>query len=339
MTVIFISFLSMCHSFNWYLNMIEERSTTMPNDKLTMYSVVIPVYNGEKTISPLCVAIREQFNRLNLPYEIILIDDGSGDDSWEIMQNIRKSDHHVKIVRLMRNFGQQNAILCGFKYTMGDFVITMDDDLQHPPAELPKLINAMNDDVDVVIGALAEKQDTRIKKWGSSLIRYLNGVIFKIPKTLKLSSFRIIRRTVVNHMVQTTTPYPYISGLLFSFTDRVSNTPVEHHPRTQGQSNYNFRKLVRLAFNLIINYSSIPLRLLTFFGMLVSIGAFTIGGFFLIKKMIVGSSIQGWTSTIVLLSFFNGILLAVLSVIGEYLARILGEISNRPSAIIREKLM
>mgnify|MGYP001814222236 CR=1 FL=1 len=123
----------------------------------------------------------------------------------------------------------------------------------------------------------------------------------------------------------------------FSLTDRVVNAVVEHHSRIHGRSNYSFRKLVGLAFNLVINYSSIPLRLLTFFGMLVSLAAFLIGAFFLIKKLVVGSAIQGWTSMIVLLSFFNGILLAVLSVMGEYLVRILGEISNRPTFMIREK--
>jgi len=265
------------------------------------------------------------------------VDDGSKDNSWNVLKKIHDANACVKIVRLMKNFGQQNALLCGFTYAKGDFIVTMDDDLQHPPNELPKLMGALKSDVDVVIGALVEKQDTLVKKWGSRVIRYLNGKIFNIPKTMKLSSFRIMRREIVSQMKQVSTPYPYISGLIFSFTDRVVNAVVEHHPRPHGQSNYNFRALVRLAFNLIINYSSIPLRVLTFFGMLVSMAAFLIGGFFLIKKLVIGSAIQGWTSTIVLLSFFNGILLAVLSVMGEYLVRILGEISNRPSFMIREE--
>ena len=138
-------------------------------------------------------------------------------------------------------------------------------------------------------------------------------------------------------MTRINTPYPYIEGMIFSLTDRVTNAIDDHPPRAYGRSKSSFRKLFSLAFNLVINYSSIPLRLLCFFGMMVSLAAFLIGAFFLVKKLVVGSAIQGWTSIIVLLSFFNGILLAVLSVMGEYLVRILGEISNRPSFMIREK--
>jgi glycosyltransferase involved in cell wall biosynthesis len=309
----------------------------MRENRDVIYSVVIPVYNSQRTIRPLCEALATLFNELVVRYEVILVDDGSSDASWPVLKTIRVANPQVKIIRLTKNFGQQNALLCGFAHARGDLVITMDDDLQHQPQELPKLIAAMTPDVDVVIGALTQKRDTQVKNLGSRMIRYLNRKIFHIPPEMKLSSFRILRRSIVAQMTRINTPYPYVSGMIFSLTDKVINVVVEHHPRAHGSSNYSIRKLIRLAFNLVINYSSIPLRLLTFFGMLVSLVAFLIGTYFLVRKLVVGSAIQGWTSMIVLISFFNGILLAVLSVMGEYLVRILGEISNRPSFMVREK--
>jgi glycosyltransferase involved in cell wall biosynthesis len=331
---------AVAYSVNRLINPKVNSGGTMaelPENGSLTYSVVIPVYNSQNTIRSVCEALEALFRERQARYEIVLVDDGSKDQSWPELKTIRAANEQVKIIRLAKNFGQQNALLCGFAHARGDFVITMDDDLQHPPQELPKLMAAMEPDVDVVIGALAQKQDSHVKKLGSRMVRYLNRKIFGIPPEMKLSSFRILRGPIVRQMTRINTPYPYIAGMIFSLTDRVTNAIVDHQPRAYGRSNYSFRKLISLAFNLVINYSSIPLRLLCFFGMMVSLAAFLIGAFFLVKKLVVGSAIQGWTSMIVLLSFFNGILLAVLSVMGEYLVRILGEISNRPSFMIREK--
>ena len=311
------------------------------NDRLDSetfdYSVVIPVYNSEASLEELCNRINKVFATLNQTHEIILVDDSSVDNSWQVMESLRKKNKNIKIIQLMRNFGQQNALMCGFHHVSGKYVITMDDDLQHPPEELPKLIDEIKKGYDVVIGALDAKQDTLFKKAGSFLIRYLNTKIFNKPKHIKLSSFRIMTITLIDEIKILKTPYPFISAMFLSLTRNIGNVTVRHEKRKYGRSTYSFNKLIKVAFNLIINYTSLPLRLLTLFGIIISLFSFCMGLYFILEKLLIKAIIPGWTSVVVLLSFFSGILLAILSIMGEYLARIINEVSNRQQYVIRKK--
>jgi glycosyltransferase involved in cell wall biosynthesis len=301
-------------------------------------SVVVPVYNSQDSLEELCSRIDRTFAGLDFNYEIILVDDSSKDDSWKVLKQLREEyGGRVKIVQLMRNFGQHNALMCGFHYASGEYVVTMDDDLQNPPEEIPKLIDKIQEGYDCVIGALETKQDSSIKKLGSQMIRYLNTRIFDKPKDLKLSTFRIATKAVTDEIKRMKTPYPYISGMLLSVTRNIANVTVRHDQRKYGQSTYTFKKLIVLAFNLIINYTALPLRALALFGIVISICSFCMGVYFIAKKLLVESIVPGWTSVVVLLSFFNGILLAILSIMGEYFARIIGEVSNRQQYTVREK--
>lgn len=304
---------------------------------LVAYSVVIPVFNSEKSLKELCERIKRVFTDIQETYEIIMVDDGSRDNSWDVMCDLHKQDSNIRIIQLMKNFGQQNALMCGFTHSNGKFIITMDDDMQNPPEEIPVLIGKMSEGYDVVIGVQKEKQDTLVKKMGSSFIGWLHTKIFDKPKHIRLSSFRIMTNVLVKEIAITKTPYPFFSGIMLSLTDRIGNVTVEHKKRKYGKSNYTFSKLIKLAFNLFINYTSLPLKMLTFFGMSVSLFSFCLGTYFVIKKIIVSSIVPGWTSLVVLLSFFNGLLLMILSIMGEYLARIIGEVSNRHQYIIRKK--
>ncbi len=303
------------------------------------YSVVVPVYNSEASLGELCQRISKVFSEIEESYEIILVDDSSADNSWQIMKGLKKNDKNIKIIQLMRNFGQHNAIICGFYHVTGKYVITMDDDLQNPPEEMPKLINKIKEGYDVVIGAQEVKKDSIFKSLGSFFIRYLNTKIFNKPKDLKLSSFRIMTRAVVDEIKILKTPYPYISGMMLSLTRNLTNVTVKHDKRKYGSSTYNITKLIKLAFNLIINYSSLPLKFMTFIGIIVSAGSFCIGLYFILKKLIVGIPVPGWTSVVFLLSFFNGLLLIILSIMGEYLARIINEVSNKQQFVIRDKYL
>lgn len=300
------------------------------------YSVVIPVYNSEASLEELCNRISEVFGRLKESYEIILVDDSSADNSWAIMKALREKDNNIKIIRLMRNFGQHNALMCGFHHVSGRYVITMDDDLQNPPEEIPKLIDEIKKGYDLVIGALEVKRDKLGKKIASFLVRYLNTMIFNKPKDLKLSAFKIMTTAVIKEVKALKTPYPYISGMLLSLTTNIGNVTVKHEKRKYGKSTYGLNKLIKLAFNLIINYTSLPLRILTSFGILISIFSFCMGLFLIVQRVLHDSIVPGWTSVVVLLSFFNGILLAILSIMGEYLARIISEVSNKQQFVIRE---
>lgn len=310
---------------------------SLPNGEQIKYSVVVPVFNSEPSLVELCQRITKVFLKMDESYEIILVDDSSMDNSWQIMKELIRNDKQVKIIQLMKNFGQHNAIICALNYVSGKYIITMDDDLQNPPEELPKMIKKIREGYDVVIGAQEVKQDSTFKNLGSFFIRYINVKIFNKPKDLKLSSFRIMKRVVADEIKKLKTPYPYVSGMLLSITRNISNVTVKHDKRKYGSSTYNISKLIKLAFNLIINYSSLPLKFLTFIGILVSVASFCMGLYFIIKKLIIGIPVPGWTSVVFLLSFFNGLLLIILSIIGEYLARIINEVSNRQQFVIREK--
>ena len=312
--------------------MNHKESTELPE-----YSIVIPAYNSAKSLKELCHRIDKVFKRMRKSYEVVIVDDSSADNSWYIMKELREKNSNIKIIQLMRNFGQHNALICGFHNVLGRYVITMDDDLQNPPEEIPKLVNEIQKGYDAVIGALEIKQDRLFKKAGSFFIRYINTRVFSKPKGLKLSSFRIMTRALTNEIKVLKTPYPYVSGMLLSLTNNIGNVEVKHEMRQYGHSTYSFSKLVKLAFNLIINYTSLPLRLLGAIGMLISIASFSMGLFFIVKKLLNKEIDAGWTSVVVLLSFFNGLLLAILSIMGEYLSRIISEVSNTQQFVIREK--
>ena len=302
-----------------------------------LYSVVIPVYNSEKIVATTVSEIIAFFQNNTLNYEIILVNDCSKDKSWEVIKDLARKNKNVISINLLKNYGQHTAVFCGFGYAKGNYIITMDDDLQNPPEEIAKLIEKIKEGYDAVIGAQENKQDKIYKNIGSFFVRYLNTIIFNKPKSLKLSSFRIITRAVADEIRVLKTVYPYISGMLLSLTGNISNVMVRHDIRKYGSSTYNLRRLIKLSFNLIINYSSLPLKFMTLIGILVSGASFCIGLFFILKKILVGIPVPGWTSVIFLLSFFNGLLLIILSIIGEYLARIINEVSNYQQFVIREK--
>lgn len=301
------------------------------------FSVVIPVYNSEASLEELCNRIDDVFGKLKVPYEIILVDDASKDKSWSVLTSLRQQNSNIKLIQLMSNFGQHNAILCGLNYISGKYVITMDDDLQNPPEEIPKLIDEIQKGHDAVIGALEKKQDTFVKNAASRAIRFLMRKIFNMPEGFKLSSFRIMKSEIANEIKNMKTPYPFIGGMIFSLTQQIANVPVKHDSRKYGASTYNYGKLINLAFNLIINYTSLPLKMLTFIGILVSILSFSLGLFFIVRKIMYQITVPGWTTVVVLISFFNGLLLLIIAIIGEYLSRIIGEVSGRHQYVVRQK--
>lgn len=300
-------------------------------------SVVVPVYNSESSLTELCEGIAAVFTERQQTYEIVLVDDCSRDSSWQVMQRLREANPAIKIIRLMRNYGQHNATLCGFWHVSGERVITMDDDLQHSPRDIPLLLDKLDEGHDAVIAALSTKQDTAFKRFASGIMRRLTTAILDKPKGLKLSSFRAMTSKLVESIREIRTPQPYIVAMLFSLTTDVVNVNVTHAPRRYGRSNYSFSKLLQLSFSLLINYSSLPIRFLSFVGGIVALAAFSIGIFFFVKKLIYEDVPTGWTSIVVLLSFFNGLLLVILSLMGEYFRRIINEVSYRKQFVVRDK--
>lgn len=226
------------------------------------YSVVIPVYNGERTVQELAERISRVFEKLNETFEIIFVDDHSQDNSWSVLAGLAKQNGRVVSIKLSANFGQHNAILCGLFYSRGRFAVTMDDDLQHAPEDIPKLIKRMEETgARVVIARLTGKKHEWYRRKASDLFGCLARLTMNKPKGIHLSSFRLIDRQVIEDMLRLESAFPYIPQLIFRVTDEVANIEVEHRERKHGSSNYTLIKMLKLAGRLLINKSSVLMRM------------------------------------------------------------------------------
>lgn len=299
------------------------------------YSVVIPVYNSEATLEDLYDRIQFVFKRITNDYEIIFVDDCSPDKSWQKLEGLRSKDNRVRIIQLMRNFGQHNALMCGFHFAHGEYVITMDDDLQNPPEEIPKLIKKINEGYDLVYGEYISKKHNRFRNIGSGLIQILYKKVFDVKDNL--TAFRIIKRELVESILRYDKNYVFIDGLLAWNTKKIGYIDVEHQERASGRSGYSINKLITLSMNMITNFSILPLQMVSIIGLLFAFVGFFMAVFFLMKKILFDISVTGYTSLIIAITFFSGIQLLTLGLIGEYLGRVHLNINNKPQFLIRQQ--
>ena len=305
----------------------------------TDFSIVIPVFNSEKTLPDLYKRLTEQLSRISPDYELIFVDDCSIDSSWNVLQEFNKKDNHVKIIHFIRNFGQHNATLCGFNYASGDLLITLDDDLQHPPEEIPHLIAKMREGFYVVYGRYDPKSSSALENFLSRIFQRITHRILQIPDSVFLSSFGIYKRDVIKNMVAIKSSYPFLFGLMIRSTpvQKIGNVDVRHEKRSVGSSNYGLFKYARYSLNLIINYSSFPLIFVASFGFLLSIISICFGFWIILQRLIDPSyGIMGWNSLMVAICFLGGAILMSMGIIGEYLRRILAETSHGQQYVIGE---
>jgi polyisoprenyl-phosphate glycosyltransferase len=300
------------------------------------YSVVIPVFNSQGVVGATIDRTVAFFREAALDFEIILINDGSPDMSWGIIQQKAREHPEVVAIDLLHNYGQHVANLCGFSQAAGDYVITMDDDLQNPPEEIRKLIDKAAEGYDLVIGRFREKKHSLVRRIGSRVVGFINRKVFNAPKGLILSNFRIIRKDVVQRVCAYKTGYPYIPGLVVMFASRCANVLVAHNRREVGQSNYNIWRIAKLVSEILFNYSSYPLRLVAGIGLITALVSFTLSMFYLGVAIFAGTRVPGWTTVVVLLSFFNGMTLFVLGMVGEYLVRLINQASRTDTYHIKE---
>ena len=276
------------------------------SDQPAKYTVVIPVYKSANIVGDTIEQTVAFFENHSLDYELILVNDGSPDDSWQILRQKAQSNPHIIAINFLRNYGQHTAIFCGLQQSTGDYVITMDDDLQNPPEEIIHLIEKSKEGYDLIFGQFRVKHHAGYRRLGTLVVGAVNERIFQKPEDLVLSNFRMIRRDVVDRMCNYQTGYPYIPGLALMFSANPANVMVEHKPRPVGKSNYNWLKIGELVMRILFNYSSYPLRLVSFIGGMIAVLSFLLGIYFLVKALFFGTSVQGWASVVVLLSFFNG---------------------------------
>lgn len=293
------------------------------------FSIVIPVFNSESTLAELCSEIEKAM--ASFSYELILVDDGSKDDSWAQIVQL-KSVYKEKItgIRLARNFGQHNALFCGFSYAKGNAVITMDDDLQHPPSELPKLIGKFQSaDADVVYGIYSSKQHSSLRNAGSELAQKSSKMV--IGNYGQGSSFRIIHKSLISKiLIHKNQAHIYIDELLHWYTSQFDQVEVEHHPRKSGKSGYTFFRLLFIYFDTVINYTAVPLKMMTWIGLLSSLITFGMGAIFIYRKLFHEIK-PGFTAQIVAILFSTSLLMFCMGIIGQYLYKIYHLQSGRPS--------
>jgi glycosyltransferase involved in cell wall biosynthesis len=303
-------------------------STTPPLDRASFrYSLVVPVYNSDGIVGTTVDRIVEVFENAGLDYELVLVNDGSRDGSWDVIADKARANPHVVALDLLRNYGQHSANMAGFRESTGDYVITLDDDLQNPPDQALVLIDEAMTGKDVVFGKFDRKQAAGYRRIGSHLISAVNRRIFGQPNDLAVSNFRILRRDVVDRICASRTAYPYITGQSLLYSSNRSHVTVRHEPRTVGKSHYSLSRILKLVFTILFSYSSYPLRLAATAGFAVAGISFLVGVFYLLKGLFFGSDVEGWTSLVVLLAVFNGFIIGMLSMVGEYVVRTLNAVS------------
>jgi len=269
-------------------------------------------------------------------YEIVFVDDASPDDSWEVLRELQATHaDHVVAIQLMRNFGQHNALMCGFRHARGHFVITMDDDLQNPPEEIPKLLHAIRaGGFDVVYGQYTEKMHGRWRNVGSLLVNAFYRIVFRCA--VRVTSYRIIRRDVLASILPYDLNFTFVDGLLAWNTQRIGSVPVKHLPRLKGRSHYSLGKLVTLALNLFTNFSLLPLQIVSAIGFLIAVAGFVLGLFYLVLFFAQRIEVPGYASTIVAIFVLGGAQLLGLGIIGEYLGRLHLNVNRKPQYAVRQ---
>ena len=303
------------------MDLIEDNLNTVDSGSLPSISIVIPVYNSETILPELIYRLSEVLPAVSKQFEAILINDGSQDKSWEVVCNLYKMYKWVHGINLMRNYGQHNALLCGIRMAENEVIITMDDHLQHPPEEIPKLLCELDKGHDVVYGTPQKEQHGLWRDLASQLIKMAMKSAMGIDMARNVSAFRAFRVHLRDAFSGYQSPFVSIDVLLTWGTTNFTAIPVRHDPRRSGTSNYNFTKLTRHVINMMTGFSTLPLRLaslvgfgFTMFGLVILI---YVVGVYLIQ----GESVPGFPFLASIVAIFSGAQLFALGIIGEYLAR------------------
>jgi len=300
-------------------------------------SIVVPLYNAEKTLPTL----HQEIAALQVPggHELIIVNDGSRDGTEALgLKLTRESRLPMTFLSMSRNFGEHNAVLAGLRVVSGRYVVTMDDDLQNPPAEALKLLAvAEAEKRDVVFGVYERKEHSWWRNAGSWLTNRIADFVVDKPRKLYLCSFRCMSRFVVDEIAKSRTPYPYIDGLIFQVTQNVGTAQVRHVERTEGSSGYNFRRLVRLWISMLVNVSVLPLRLMTLAGMITSALGF-LAVIEVVVEHLFNQQPTGWSSLMAAILVLSGTQLLLLGILGEYVGRIYLGISEKPQSVVREQI-
>ena len=300
------------------------------------FSIVSPVYKAENIVSKLVERIEKSMAGITDDFEIVLVEDGSPDKSWEAIETVSKTNKRVKGIKLSRNFGQHYAITAGLDHAKGEWVVVMDCDLQDQPEEIEKLYNKAQEGYDVVLASRVERNDSFFKKFFSKLffktLSYLSG--YKHDETI--ANFGIYHRKVIDSVIQMRESIRFFPTMVKWVGFKTTKVSVEHASRFEGKTSYNFKKLVKLAVDIILAYSDKPLLLMIKIGGLISLGSICVAAYYLIKWAMGDITVMGYTSLIVSVWFLSGVIIATLGIVGLYVGKTFEGVRNRPLYIIKK---
>ena len=303
-----------------------------------MISIVSPVYRAEKILPILVSEINLVMERIGEDYEIILVDDRSPDNSWEVMKVLSSQNPRIKSIRLSRNFGQHSAIFAGLTKAKGDWVVVMDCDMQDQPKEIAKLYKKALEGYDIVLGQRENRKDKFLKKLSSKLFykvfNYLSGGQFNN----EIGNFGIYKKKVIDSILNISDYIKFFPLFINWVGFKSVSIPIEHGEREEGKSSYSISRLLKLAFNVIVSFSDKPLRLFINFGLGISILSFVLGIYYLYLSITHKITQPGFSSLILSIWFLSGIIISCIGIVGVYLGKTFDQAKNRPTFIIDEEL-
>jgi glycosyltransferase involved in cell wall biosynthesis len=314
-----------------------EHPLSESEDKIKL-SVCIPVFNGSSTIAQLVAETKAELG-CDYEIEIILVNDFSRDDSDTVCKELAKTESCVKYISLRKNYGEHNAVMCALNYCTGDFAAIIDDDFQNPPSEIRSLVEEARKGFDVVYSRYDVKKHEKYRNLGSQFNNLTASWLLEKPRSLYLSSFKVISAEAIALIIQYNGPSPYVDGLLLRATRNISVVTVKHQVRRDGESNYTLSKLISLWLNMFINFSIKPLRVLAVFGMFVMVVSFAAAFLFIIEKIIDPTMQIGWTSVMVSILFFSGVQIVSLGLIGEYIGKNYLQANGTPQWTVKEEFL
>lgn len=302
-----------------------------------VYSVVVPVFNEEANIEALVQRVSPVLDAQGLPYEILFVDDGSKDRTPQLLREQCEINPHVRAVRFTRNFGQEAAVQAAYLYARGEWVLQMDGDLQNPPEEMPKLLSLRDDGYDIVYGVRKGRRDPLFRKIASQTMRWTMRRLLHIELPKDISTFRLMRGATAKMLAQFPERQKFLSALACWIGAKHTTVDVAHAARHAGRTKYNIGKLVNHTFDLIVGFSSRPLRMIGLVGFLAGIVGFGFAGWAIVEKL-VWETQMGWSSIFAAVMAMGGMQLLALSLIGEYVARIFVQTQRRPIFIVAENM-
>lgn len=303
---------------------------------MTNVSVVIPVYRGAESLPILIPRLVDVLEQRGDFFEIICVYDCGPDDSLQVLSKLTEQYAQLKVVALSRNFGQENAILAGFRYVRYETVVCMDEDLQHDPADVPKLIEALwQRNLDVVFAKFIEKRRSFWRRFGTWFNDYMMRKTIHKPKGLALSSFLVLRRFIVDSIQEYAGPYPYLAGLYLTYSNATGNLELTEYERPYGASSYNVRRLIGVWMDGLVNFSILPLRLVFLGGLLAVTLSMIATVVLVINRWLDPNLPLGWTLVMITIVAFAGVQSLALGLLGEYIGRILMISTRRPAFSVR----